>query len=120
MKHILAPILLLVFLFPSLALSEEVVEWSDLVEREGVYYKKGTDVPFTGEVTTYERSGRVYSKGFYRNGKEDGPYIAYYEGDQLRRQGHYKNGKEEGWWVYYHNDGSVWVEGTYKDGAKVN
>ena len=45
MKHILAPILLLVFLFPSLALGEEFTI-DDLVEREGLYYKKSTDVPF--------------------------------------------------------------------------
>ena len=29
----------------------ETVKWGDLVEREGLYYKKFTDVPFTGEVT---------------------------------------------------------------------
>ena len=50
MKHILAPILLMVFLFPSLALGEEVT-MDDLVEREGIYYKKLTDVPFGGKVT---------------------------------------------------------------------
>ncbi len=48
MKHILAPILLLVFLFPSLALSEEVVDYDDLVEKDGLFLKKFTDIPFTG------------------------------------------------------------------------
>ena len=57
MKHILAPILLLVFLFPALALGEEVT-FDDLVEREGIYYKKYTDVPFTGEVTG-QKQGRL-------------------------------------------------------------
>ena len=54
MKHILAPILLLVFLFPTLALSEEVT-LDDLVERKGLYYKKFTDVPFSGKVTGREQ-----------------------------------------------------------------
>ena len=46
MKRFLTPILLMVLLFPSLALGEEVT-MDDLVEREGIYYKKFTDVPFT-------------------------------------------------------------------------
>ena len=57
MNRILAPILLLVFLFPSLALGEEVTI-DDLVEREHIFYKKFTDVPFTGEVTG-QKQGRL-------------------------------------------------------------
>ena len=57
MKHILAPIFALVLLFPSLALGDTVY-WDDLVERDGIYYKKFTDVPFTGEVTG-QRQGQT-------------------------------------------------------------
>ncbi|MEC7490390.1 MAG: hypothetical protein VYA17_12475, partial [Pseudomonadota bacterium] len=62
MKRILAPILLLVFLFPSLALSEEVVDYDDLVERDGLFYKKYTDVPFSGKITTGSEQGS-FKKG---------------------------------------------------------
>jgi hypothetical protein len=48
MKRILAPILLLILLFPALALGDTV---GDLVVRDGIHYKKFTDVPFTGKVT---------------------------------------------------------------------
>ena len=57
MKHILAPIFALVLLFPSLALGD-TVDWDGLVERDGIYYKKFTDVPFTGEVTG-QRQGQT-------------------------------------------------------------
>ena len=63
MKHILAPILLLVFLFPTLALSEEVT-MDDLVETDGLFYKKFTDVPFTGKVTGKEQ-------GSFKKGKKE-------------------------------------------------
>ena len=66
MKHILAPMLLMVFLFPSLALSEEVL-WYDLVETDSLYYKKFTDVPFTGKVMGSER-------GSFKKGKREGPW----------------------------------------------
>ena len=45
------------------------VGWSetmdDLVERDGVHYKKFTQVPFTGEVTGKEQ-------GSFKNGKKEG------------------------------------------------
>ena len=48
MRHILTSVVLLVLLFPSLALGETLGE---LVQREDLYYKKFTTVPFSGKVT---------------------------------------------------------------------
>ena len=112
MKHILAPILLVVFLFPSLALGEEVT-WDDLVEREGLYYKKSTDVPFTGKVT---------GQGMLKNGLEEGPWLTYYDHDEWQGKGDYKNGNTEGPWVGYNEDGTVNEKNTvtYKNGKKVD
>ena len=59
MKRILAPILLLTLLFPALAFGVTV---DDLVERGGLYYKKFSEVPFTGKVTGREQ-------GAFENGK---------------------------------------------------
>ena len=42
MKRFLTPILLLVLLFPTLALGEEVT-FDDLVKRNGLYYQKFSD-----------------------------------------------------------------------------
>ena len=75
MKHILTSVVLLVFLFPALASGEEVVDWDDLVERERIFYKKFTDVPFTGEVTG-KKQGRL------KDGVKDGPWVYYYENGQ--------------------------------------
>ena len=99
MKHILAPILLMVFLFPSLALGEEVT-MDDLVEREGIYYKKITDVPFSGKVT----GG---GQGEIKNGKREGPWVSYFENGQLWDKGDYKNGEREGPWVSYFENGQL-------------
>ena len=112
MKHILAPILLLVFLFPTLALSEEVT-LDDLVERKGLYYKKFTDVPFSGKVTGSKQ-------GSFKNGKKEGPWVEYHDNGQLFGKGDYKNGKREGPWVTYLHNGQLVDEGTYKNGKKVD
>ena len=57
---------LLTYLFPSLSLGETM---DDLVITSGLYYKKFTDVPFTGKVTGKEqgkiRTGRKLVVGKY-------------------------------------------------------
>jgi len=44
MRHILASVVLLVLLFPALAMGE-TVKYQDLVQWEGLHYKKYTNVP---------------------------------------------------------------------------
>jgi hypothetical protein len=109
MKRILAPILLLTFLFPSLAYGETM---NDLVKRN---YKKFTDVPFTGRVT-----GKT--QGSLKNGKWDGPWVNYFDHGQISYKGNYKDGKADGPWVSYYRNGTVdpRFTGTYKNGVKVN
>ena len=110
MKHILAPILLVVLLFPTLAFGE-TVDWNDLVVREGLHYKKFTEVPFTGKVTGDEQ-------GSYKNGKREGPWVRHYDNGQLRYKGNYKDDKEDGPWVFYYYSGKLLSKGTYKNGKR--
>ena len=135
MKRFLAPILLLTLLFPALAFGELM---SDLVKRDGIHYKKYTDVPFTGKVTGktqgsfkdgkkvgpwvgYHDNGKLESKGTFKDGKEVGPWIEYHENGQLLCKGIYKDGKMDGPWVGYNKDGTVGeiFTGTFKNGVKV-
>ena len=83
----------------------------DLVQREGLYYKKSTEVPFSGTVT-----GRYQGK--IKNGKRDGPWFRYHENGQLRFKGTFKNAKRVGPWVWYYNNGQLWSKGTYKNGRR--
>ena len=86
----------------------------DLVERDGLHYKKFSVVPFTGKITGN-------TQGTFKNGKKDGPWVSYHENGQLWTKGTYKNGKKDGPWVGYEDDGTVWEKytGTFKDGKKV-
>ena len=88
---------------------------ADLVFREGTYYKKFSDVPFTGQV-----EGK--RQGSFKNGKQEGSWVGYHENGQLFSKAYYKNGKKEGSWVYFDDDGSVWtaLTGTYKDGVNIS
>ena len=136
MRRILAPILLLVFLFPTFAFGET---YSDLVIRDGLYYKKFSTVPFTGKTTGkiqgsfkngkkhgawvwYWKNGQLKYKDNYKNGKKHGAQVLYHKNGQLFRKGNYKSGEREGAWVSYNEDDTADKEytGTFKDGVKIS
>ena len=115
------------------------LEYKDLVKRDGIFYNKFSDVPFSGKTTgqlqgsfkngmkdgswiKYHKNGQLQYKGNYKNGKRESSWIDYWENGQLQYKGNYKNGKEEGAWVVYHEDGTVWLKftGTFKDGVNIN
>ena len=97
--------------FPSWGLTLD-----DLVERGGVFYKKFTDIPFTGELD--EKTIR----GSFKDGREEGSWVMYWDNGKLMSKGEYKNGRQEGLWKHFKKDGSVWKDhtGTYKNGVKVS
>ena len=115
-----------------------VIDLSELVERGGLYYRKRTDVPFTGKTTgktqgtfkngkkdgpfvDYWDNGQLATKLTYKDGEPDGPYVSYHSNGQFRAKGTFKDGNKEGPWVTYKKDGTVWEKytGTYKNGVKV-
>ena len=90
LSYILSPIVLLTFLFPSFAFG---VDWDDLVFREGLWYKKFSDVPFTGTVDETSK-GRGQTHGKIKKGKQVGPWIYYCVNGQLGYKATFKDGKK--------------------------
>ena len=89
------------------------LELKDLVERDGIYYKKFSDVPFTGKIT-----GQY--QGTFKNGKINGSWVSFFDNGQLMHKGNYKNGKKDGYWFMYYEDGGVMHKSYYKDGVKIS
>ena len=81
MRHALASLVLALCLFPSIAIGETV---DDLVERDGIFYKKVTDVPFTGKITGNPQ-------GSFKDGKKDGPWVCYNIDRKVAEKGTYKD-----------------------------
>ena len=84
----------------------------DLVERNDLYYKKFTDVPFTGKVTG-EWEGKI------KNGKREGTWNEYHSNGQLWSKGKYKDGEQEGLWEFYNENGKLVKKRNFKDGVEV-
>ena len=82
----------------------------DLVIRDGLYYKKFTEVPFSGKVTG-QYQGKI------RNGKKEGPWVEYNSDGRLSRKVTYKNGKEDTSVEYnYSENGQLEFKTNYKEG----
>ena len=66
------------------------IGWSvklyELVERDGIYYKKFSDIPFTGKIES-----RKIGTGNYKNGKREGSWVSYWNSGKLKDKGIYKN-----------------------------
>ena len=97
---------------------EVTIDGKELVERKGVYYKKFSEVPFTGKVT----GGK---QGSFKNGMREGEWTEWQDTGptfRYKSRGNYKNGKREGAWVYYDGRQNSIEEktGIYKNGKKIS
>ena len=112
----------------------ETVSRDDLVERNDLFYKKFTDVPFTGEVKglwvgelkegkkdglwlLYQQNGQLGTKAVYKNGLRNGLFEDYFSNGCLGTKGNYKDGRFDGVWSYYSNECVLRMTETWKDGV---
>ncbi len=133
-RVILLTILSLSIMFPGKGVSQSI-SIDDLIIRNNLFYKKFTDIPYSGKVsgiqngrlvvgerqgmwTFYYKSGQLEKKGSYNFGIKKGFWEIYWLSGQIFRQGNYVNGKKEGLWLDYHENGQLWDIGSYKLGNK--
>jgi antitoxin component YwqK of YwqJK toxin-antitoxin module len=98
-------------LLSSYSYSEEVYE-SQLVEREGVHYKKFSTTPFTGTSVSFYENGQLKEKGNFKDGQQDSLFTKYTSDGRKELEGRYENGLKEGqWWEGL-------SQGSYKKGKR--
>ncbi|MAD11452.1 MAG: hypothetical protein CMC04_01855 [Flavobacteriaceae bacterium] len=116
MKYLL---ILSCLLFTSVGWSKDV-SMDDLVQRDGLYYEKNSDVPFTGNILWYAYKDKniITIKVSYKDGKREGEYLEYYENGQLRFKRNYKDGKLEGEYLIYYESGQLKKKNNYKNGKR--
>jgi antitoxin component YwqK of YwqJK toxin-antitoxin module len=124
MRRILAPIVLLtclLILSPTVVLGEKLT-FGDLEERNGLFYEKSSNVPFSGKVSGVLKGERWtrFSQGEFNKGKKNGPWNEYYDPDHLAVKGSYKDGVKDGLWISYSDiEPSIVTErGKFKNGHK--
>lgn len=133
MKFALTSLALAVLLIPEPATG---VTFDNLVKRGGLFYKRFSDVPFTGRTNDmlekisfqngkrhgpwieYYENGQLLRKGAYEGGKPGGPFVQYSKTGQLEAKGSFRNGHYEGPWVFYWENGQLMAKGAYKTGFR--
>lgn len=114
--------------------TKNILNLFDLDQKEGFFYEKSSDVPFTGEVYG-SQTGRLeqgiregYWKNFYSDGSLsseytfeegdlNGVYVGYWKNGELHSKGSYKNDKKEGRWTYHHQkNGEVKLLINFREG----
>ena len=95
-----------IFLLSSPSWSERVDE-SELTLRDGLWYKKFTNTPFTG-TSTGQAQGKVL------NGKPEGEWFFYYYDGGLNAITNFKYGLREGKHEEYHENGKLRHKSNYK------
>jgi len=91
----------LIFLSPNMVFGKTLT-WDDLAYSGGLYYKKFSKVPFSGEIT-----GK--SRGKIKNGKKEGFWIEYNDNGLLLSKDSYKNGKKQSSWDKFWSE--IFIDG---------
>ena len=112
----------------------------DLIVKNGLIYKFGSNVPFTGkerakvykrtieyDVVNGKKNGEF--KILFLNGKpemigqmvdnsNEGLWKYFYPNAQVESEGNFKNNMLEGKWIWYYENGSLKEEGNYIKGKR--
>ena len=127
MKHIKVLIISLIISLLSLPSWGEEVSYDDLVYRNDLYYKKFTNIPFSGKVTEIRKTsiwddqetelnlvrGLITNIGKMKNGLKTGTWLSYYESGQLHSKYNYRRGRVYGTSEVYFRNGKISEKNRY-------
>ena len=123
--------------------SPEPINYEEtLNERDGVFYTKDTNKPYSGPVFSLDKNGNnkresiledgkmiIYkdiewhsnrqkkSEETFKDGKQDGLVTTWHENGRKKSEGTMKDGKQDGLWIHWYENGQKSRERTYKDGV---
>ena len=106
-------IFLIVFTTFSVIGNCEKVKMNDLTERDGLYFKKSSEIPFTGEL-----EGRYQGKML--DGKREGLWLTYSPEGNLWFKKNYVNGIIDGISFMYHMNGQLRSKSLYDMGVELS
>ncbi len=115
MNQLSSIILFFSILITGFSVLSETVGWKDLVEREGLHFKKFSNKPYTGDI---KESGSYNFSGKFKDGKRDGLWLYFFDNGQLKEEFNYKDGLLNGSTKIYDEGGLLKEKGFYKNGSK--
>ena len=93
MKKLLTILCLLIFSSNSFS---ETIQQDQLVEKDGLVYKKDSTNPFTGSIMDVYDNSLIMGTGTYKDGKRDGMWFSFWKNGNMKDSGNFKDGEEDG------------------------
>lgn len=122
---------------------KKIPTFKKMEKKEGKWYLKGYQSPYSGPFIDYYYNGKKYRDGFvkdgllnglrtiyyqdgqkkyygtFSNGTLIGDYGEYFSNGQLQQHGQFKEGKEEGLWKEWYSTGVLKKQFEFKDGKAI-
>lgn len=87
-------------------------------EREGIWYLKDSETPYSGKVYALHPNGQKMGEGNYKDGKLNGISLQWNSLGQKIREVNFKDGNADGLAVSWHKNGQKDYEANFKDGKQ--
>ena len=94
------------------------IQMDEIVKRDDTFYRKFSNIPFSGHIESYHPNGQLKIVGDLLDGKKVGNWIEYYLSGIKKSEGQFTNGKKDGPWVYYFLNANIKEKQFFIDGYK--
>ena len=104
----------------SVDIESDGVNIDELEDREGVFYLKSSNSPYTGKFFDFHDNGQKKGEANLKDGKPHGDATGWHENGQKESEANLKDGKQHGLSVLWHKNGQKKAEGNFKDGTPIS
>ena len=94
------------------------IQMHEIVKRDDTFYRKFSNIPFSGHIESYHPNGQLKIVGDLLDGKKVGNWIEYYLSGIKKSEGQFADGKKDGPWVYYFLNANIKEKQFFIDGHK--
>ena len=94
------------------------IQMSEVVKRDDTYYRKFSNIPFSGHIESYHPNGQLKTIGDMSVGKKVGNWVEYYMNGIKKSEGQFAKGEKDGTWVYYFLNANIKEKQFYIEGNK--
>ena len=94
------------------------IQMDEIVKRDDTFYRKFSNIPFSGHIESYHPNGQLKIIGDLSDGKKEGNWIEYYLSGIKKSEGQFANGKKDGPWLYYFLNANIKEKQFFIDGHR--
>ncbi len=94
------------------------IKIDEVVKRDDTFYKKFSNIPFSGHIESYHPNGQLKIIGEFSEGKKIGEWVEYYMSGVKKSEGKFAKGKKDGAWVYYFLNKNIKEKQLFINGNK--